>query len=157
MGSQHTVKRCADCQTVKPVEDFYPTTTGRHKRDAYCKPCRRVRDRARSENRCQAHQRRLAADPFYLRRLKLKKMYGITHEDYMAMHEAQGGLCAICEKPEKRVLYGSISLLAVDHNHVTGKVRSLLCHRCNTALGPVENEDFRSKALAYLEKHSCPE
>lgn len=157
MGSPHTVKRCAECQTVRPVEDFYPTKVGRLKRDAYCKPCRRIRDRQRSEQRSVEHQKRLAVDPFYLRRQKLKRMYGISHEDYMAMHEAQRGLCAICEKPEKRVLYGAISLLAVDHDHATGKVRSLLCHRCNTALGPVENREFRAKALAYLERHACHE
>ena len=78
-------------------------------------------------------------------------MYGITHEQYMDMHTDQGGLCAICREPEKRVLYGNLAHLVIDHDHKTGKVRALLCHRCNTALGHIEDTEFRRKALEYLE------
>lgn len=77
-------------------------------------------------------------------------MYGITHEQYMEMHAAQGGVCAICQKPERRKLWGDICLLAVDHDHATGHVRGLLCHRCNTALASIENTKFLTEALAYL-------
>jgi len=42
--------------------------------------------------------------------------------------------------------------LHIDHNHVTGKVRGLLCVSCNTTLGRLENNDFMSKAKAYLER-----
>jgi len=57
--------------------------------------------------------------------------------DYAIMLEKQGGVCAICKQPEtfmhpkaKRV-----ARLAVDHCHDTGKVRGLLCAKCNRGLG----------------------
>ena len=80
-------------------------------------------------------------------------MYGITQETFDSMLLAQGGVCRICKQPETRVLYGATAHLVVDHNHATGMVRSLLCHRCNTALGSVEDKRFLEAALAYLKEH----
>lgn len=58
-----------------------------------------------------------------------QRTYGISHDEYDALLEAQGGRCAICRnKPKKR-------RLAVDHNHKTGLVRGLLCSpACNYKL-----------------------
>lgn len=53
------------------------------------------------------------------------------------MFEAQGGRCAICRQPETtRASNGSGAhrLLSVDHDHMTGRIRGLLCHRCNSAI-----------------------
>jgi len=63
---------------------------------------------------------------------RLKKK-GLTPDDYARMLEAQGGRCAICraDKPGQK----DNSSWAVDHCHTTGKVRGLLCHSCNLALG----------------------
>ncbi|HDY87912.1 MAG TPA: hypothetical protein ENH82_07355, partial [bacterium] len=61
----------------------------------------------------------------------------------------QGGVCAICRKPER-----NCRPLAVDHSHVTGQVRSLLCVNCNTELGIIENSHkrhFIKKLYMYLE------
>ena len=58
----------------------------------------------------------------------LKKTYGITIEDYDAILQAQGGKCAICKGGTSK------NFFAVDHNHKNGKVRGLLCARCNTGL-----------------------
>jgi len=62
------------------------------------------------------------------------------------MFDAQDGRCAIC-------MNKSITLrLAVDHNHATGKVRALLCRRCNRALGLVEYEPIRvNNLILYLQ------
>ena len=63
------------------------------------------------------------------RNYNLKRLYGITLDDYDRMLELQGGACAICRRfPGKRAL-------AVDHNHRTGEVRGLLCYMCNYAMG----------------------
>ena len=82
----------------------------------------------------------------------LKKKYGITSEDYERMHENQDGKCAICETTEtgdRRAKH-----FTVDHCHETGKVRGLLCHRCNTALGLFEDKtDRMNNAIQYLRKH----
>lgn len=70
------------------------------------------------------------------RKKNLWKKYNITLEDYNLMLKKQNGVCAICNKPETVVLKAkNISYLAVDHDHVTGVIRGLLCFKCNTALG----------------------
>lgn len=86
----------------------------------------------------------------------LKKHYGLTREQFVAMHEAQSGLCAICKRPEdRRDGRGNLRNLAVDHCHRTGAVRDLLCSSCNSAIGHFRDDISLIKtAIAYLEKHS---
>lgn len=69
---------------------------------------------------------------------------GFTAEAYDAMLEAQGGGCAICGNPPKS------RRLHVDHDHKTGAVRGLLCHRCNRGLPTWVTERWLYKAAAYL-------
>lgn len=77
--------------------------------------------------------------------------YGLAPEEYGIMLENQQGCCAICGKavpPTKRGRDG----LYVDHNHTTGKVRGLLCARCNTLMSFLDQPDWPellSKAQAY--------
>lgn len=56
--------------------------------------------------------------------------YGISTAEYERMKEAQGGVCKMCGSPP-----GPTKCLAVDHDHATGRVRGLLCIRCNSQLG----------------------
>lgn len=82
----------------------------------------------------------------------LWKMFRITLEQYEAMLMAQGGVCAVCKSPPDKVA------LAVDHDHKCcpfrkscGKcVRGLLCAKCNTGLGGIE--EFLDEAKEYLKK-----
>lgn len=64
------------------------------------------------------------------------------------MLSEQGGTCFICRRPETKVLNGKITRLAVDHDHVTGHVRRLLCAACNAALGLLDENSDRALALA---------
>lgn len=75
---------------------------------------------------------------------KLKVAYGVTVVEYNRMFDAQEGLCACCNDPEYT------KQLAVDHCHVTGRVRALLCHQCNNNLGIYEK--WGARYAAYLEK-----
>ena len=59
---------------------------------------------------------------------RLKRDFGLTVQEYNDIHSMQKGLCAICKKKSKR-------RLGVDHCHTTGKIRGLLSHSCNIALG----------------------
>lgn len=80
-----------------------------------------------------------------------KKKYGITLDDYNAMLHAQGGVCAICGQPEMRIMRGKVAALSVDHCHTTGKVRGLLCNRCNIGLQMFkDNVELIQKASEYL-------
>ena len=83
-----------------------------------------------------------------VRKENIKRAHGITIDDYNKLFEKQGGVCAICfEKPIKR-------RHAVDHNHSTGKIRGLLCHNCNMALGLLkESPELLDRAKAYLKFH----
>lgn len=81
----------------------------------------------------------------------LQSRYGLTIEQFDEMVEKQGGLCAICSSPPK----GRWKRLHVDHDHVTGKVRGLLCHACNILLGHARDSgDILQKAAAYLREVS---
>lgn len=82
---------------------------------------------------------------------KLVRTYGITLDDYNRMFAAQKGCCIICERHQiefKRKL-------AIDHDHVTGKVRGLLCQGCNQGLGFFkDNVQLMKKAILYIEEKS---
>ena len=85
---------------------------------------------------------------------RLKTKYNMTLEQYDHMFEEQNGLCAICGQSETRLFNGSITRLCVDHNHKTGKIRKLLCHRCNSSIGQFEdNIELLAKAIQYLEEN----
>src|SRR6266851_7644995 len=76
----------------------------------------------------------------------LKYTYGISVEEYDALLARQNGKCAICrEKPEGQTL-------CVDHCHVTGRIRGLLCRNCNVGLGNYRDDPRLMRAgAAYLE------
>ena len=77
--------------------------------------------------------------------------FGLTVQQYERLFTNQNGLCAICKQPECTVRNGKIKKLAVDHDHVTGKVRGLLCSHCNTAIGLFKDDiATMSLAVAYL-------
>lgn len=89
-----------------------------------------------------------------IRNSSLKKNFGITLEEYERMNAGQGGLCAICRKKNTDGKNGQDISLCVDHNHDTGKVRALLCGKCNRAVGNIEDSPLIARALvAYLEKY----
>jgi hypothetical protein len=81
------------------------------------------------------------------RRCMLKKR-GLTIADYDRLHSAQGGLCAICRKPETSVKCGKVQLLTVEHCHVTGRFRGLTCNRCNRAMGLFDDDPALLRAAA---------
>ena len=76
--------------------------------------------------------------------------YRITLEDYDMMLEDQNYQCAVCSDPAKVGKH-----LCVDHCHVTDKVRGLLCHSCNLALGKLsDTPEIAQRAADYLLHHS---
>ena len=81
-----------------------------------------------------------------------KRKFGMSQERYEAMLRTQGGVCRICRQSEKAMRRGRVMSLAVDHDHATGAIRSLLCLNCNRAIGALK-DDFvlAARAAAYLE------
>lgn len=109
-------KRCTGpCGQIKPLEAFSKRAKSKDGLQFWCKQC--IKERK-------------FPNPKQQRAHKLKHLYGLTVEQWDTMLIAQSGLCNLCDEPMKNP--------HVDHSHITGKVRSLLCLRCNTTLGHVE-------------------
>ncbi len=144
------LKRCNKCGKVKPLSEFYiHNKRGRPVRKHTCTPCLLKEQKAFRRAYFEKHGRNPPRDQ---RNHSLKKLYGISTEDYARMVEEQGGLCAICAQPP--VGGRGYKLLHVDHDHATGKIRQLLCGRCNTMIGQAkENPAILLAAAEYLQKH----
>jgi len=161
------LRKCSICGIEKPLTEFYKEKTGWGGYRSDCKACfagrskknyakNREREIARvkkwqEENR-ERHlgmQRKRRSTPEYKAREReahLKRKFGITAAQYDAMLASQGGVCAICGDAPK----DDVSL-HVDHEHGSGRVRGLLCMRCNNALGLLkEDEELLWSALTYL-------
>lgn len=125
---------CTKCGEIKDATQF-------PKRQTRCKKCI-------SEYNAEYHQKNLSKRRDY----KLKVKYGISHDEYLEMLEKQNGLCAICHSSANDEHHG---LLVVDHCHVTGNVRELLCRNCNLSLGNAkESIEILHSMIAYLNRHS---
>jgi hypothetical protein len=130
-------KTCTKCKVEKPLDEFSQyTEKGVKKHRARCKPCRNDDQKERYKENPDTHRAYL-----------YKAKYGITLEDYDRLLALQNGRCAICPSTEP----GGQGRFHIDHNHETGKVRALLCHRCNTGLGLFsDNPEILIKAAQYL-------
>lgn len=130
----------------------------RHKDAAsgLCHDCFWTKQRAESPYTGMSQQEYDAQryDAHARRNAYLEKKYGITVDDYHRMYEKQLGLCAICLTPE-RDAHVTYKYFIVDHDHETGKVRSLLCDKCNKGLGQFDDDANRLEAAAlYLRSHN---
>ena len=77
---------------------------------------------------------------------RLARFYGISREQYEALLARQGGVCGICRKPPQKPF-------CVDHSHATGRVRGLLCRKCNTGLGSYDDDaSVMAAGIAYLRR-----
>jgi hypothetical protein len=148
--------RCRDCGETKPLSEFYLDKKGRPA--SYCKPCLYVRTQAsRDKYRPVINEReraRYAADHNGRRSKKLDRRrlldHGVTREQYDALLDRQGGVCAICVRPFGPALWTSHEAPVIDHNHETGAIRGVLHRRCNLALEYLLSDADLERARAYL-------
>lgn len=81
--------------------------------------------------------------------------YEISAEEYERLFREQGGVCAICQRPERAAYKGGTKRLAVDHCHQNLGIRGLLCLSCNNGLGRFEDDPALLRAAAdYIERHA---
>lgn len=104
----------------------------------------RDRNRERLNKGRNEWRKRTGKDSKYYYHHHLKRLYGVSKEQYEGMLSKQGGCCAICKRPPKRYR------LAVDHDHKTGKVRGLLCSPCNLVLHWFDTPELYEAILNYL-------
>jgi hypothetical protein len=154
-----TVKSCRnkDCTQLnpQPIENF---GKDKSKKDGHCTRCMAC-DRAYRElnySRLKANYKvyyQLNSDKRKLtaRNWHYLNVYGLTFEQKQQMSEVQGHKCA---NINCSYMFKSISEACVDHNHTTSKVRALLCHPCNKALGLLKENFERTIGLAkYIQDH----
>lgn len=96
-------------------------------------------------------KKRYRENPHRLRKGNLKRKYGLTLSQYDDMFNKQNGCCAGCNKPQSEFK----KMLSVDHRHSDGKIRGLLCERCNPVLGYVgESIPTLERLIQYLKDHN---
>jgi len=80
---------------------------------------------------------------------RMLRVYGLSQTAFNSLFNKQGGICAICGNAD-----WNGQRPCIDHDHVTGKVRGLLCSKCNTAQGLIkEDPDIARAMVDYLEGH----
>lgn len=154
-------KHCHKCETTKSVDQFNKDRSRKDGLQPVCRECtktywRKSYPQNAERDRKRARQR-YWQNPDASWAQGLKQNYGMTAEQYEELYKKQSGVCAICGKPETRktrTLGKRIKKLAVDHDHGTGKVRELLCHKCNMGLGSFNHDvELMEKAAAYVRRH----
>jgi hypothetical protein len=140
-----TMKMCTVCKVAKPFEDFYDGYKAKKQRDvtnrkyphSRCKECDHARVKIyHKDNKAKVTKRQLISHR--------RRLYGLNEEEYNNMILSQNNLCAICNKPSDKTLH-------IDHDHVTGRVRGLLCSNCNLGIGLLEEDLIvLNRAIEYL-------
>lgn len=125
-----TERTCTICRTIKNREEFYA-------RSSYCKPCARTRAQEyyRNSGREKYFSERESRNLKATKRSRVVK-YGVTHEMFETMVEEVDAVCPGCSRNEIEF----DKKWCVDHCHTSGKVRGVLCSRCNIALGHVQDD-----------------
>jgi len=144
MSVQHRdieeTKRCPKCGLHLPLtREFWNKNAAacRHKTASYCRKCLKVYRRER-----------VALRPHVYRASHMKRGYGLTLDEFDALLAKQGGVCAVCGTADP----AGRGQFCVDHEHDTGRIRGLLCGRCNSGLGYFQDSSEALRAAAdYLE------
>lgn len=113
---------CLDCRITKPIEEFYVYKKRNHAQ-SYCIPCSKLR-----------HYN-----------YQLGSKYGINRDTFTNVLAKQDGKCAICHEEFTKTPH-------IDHNHITGAARGLLCNRCNLGIGIFfEDVTILQSAIDYIQ------
>jgi hypothetical protein len=134
---------CSHCKLSKPCKDF-PKAIGKAR--GYAWICKKCKTQKKADKKAS-----MSNDDWMLlnRKYWLKSQYNLSLAGYNEKLVAQNHKCAICACDETEAFK---SLLFVDHCHTTKKIRGLLCHHCNTALGKFrDSSEILAKAIQYLE------
>lgn len=114
-----------------------------------CRECIKKKDREYYKKRCNDEPEKVLEFKQRLRDNNIRWKFNMSLEEYNKRTELQHGLCAICFQPCK-----TGRGLSIDHNHLTGEIRDLLCARCNTVIGMVdEDKSLLLSMIHYIKKH----
>ena len=129
-----STKRCSKCRTVGG--EFHKN---KRQPDGFQNQCKACTAEAGRQDYEKHKRKRTSAG--------LERKYGISLDDYEQMSEDQDHACALCQEPE--MVEGR--RMAIDHDHETGRIRGLLCFKCNTSLGRVcDTQAALERLVAYV-------
>jgi len=162
--SNGETKTCSRCGLKKANVEFHISRSRPDGLNIYCKDCStefsKVRYADPQKRSIMLIRGRMwrEKNPEADVRKHLRRKYGMTLEQYNTLFDKQKGLCALCSKPES-VKRNSKSerpeRLAVDHCHDTGRIRGLLCFKCNTAVGSIgDDEESAKRVVEYFESNA---
>ena len=137
---------CFKCKQERHITEFYCTERRGY---SWCKQC----GRDWAKDYYKKNKKRIQETN---RKHQLKYTYGITEEEFLQRSVAQDNRCFICGEEETRNggAGGGKRPLSIDHDHTTGEVRALLCGRCNSAVGFVqESSEVAMKLGGYLHSY----
>lgn len=128
------MKICKRCNKNKSLSCFNKAKNSKDRLKSWCVEC------------CSKWNKNTQT-PEQTRSYNLKKKYGLSVEEYNQMFLTQEGKCKICSTHQSELK----KRLYVDHCHATGKVRGLLCHNCNLAIGYFQdNSQLMLKGANYV-------
>ncbi len=145
------VKKCTRCERNKAITEFY-------KKESRCKTCvneiRREKYNENPEKFITRVKKFRKDNPEKIRDTKLKQAYGVGNTYYDAKLKEQGNVCAGCGRNVKTVWRDKEIKMALDHDHLTGKPRGVLCIKCNRAYGLLEeNIQTMLNLIEYTKKY----
>lgn len=145
---EYSTKVCKDCGEEKHTTEFSYHPETKDNLRGNCKVCRSIKSEAtRDKSRKKDYNRDYYTSQS--RRNQIMKKYGITLEQYEELLEKQDHKCAICDKHKDEFKIN----LAVDHNHITGEIRGLLCAYCNhRVIGRHRDGNLLRKMADYVDQ-----
>jgi hypothetical protein len=153
----YSYARCRTCERLAAKADYASSQhiremtklRGKRRDSDKIRAGRRKRYYSNREKELERSKRRYHENKDRARAYQLRTRFNISPKDYDTMLELQNGVCAICKKSEP-----SGKRLAIDHCHNSGRIRKLLCTRCNTSLKRFEEvENWGALAASYIEEH----
>ena len=148
------MQTCFKCKELKSLSDYGRDLRKKSGLQARCRACSSKHEMERyyaKHEESKAYNRaRYKKNPGRIKDQNLRKWYGIDLTTHFEMIKNQHNKCFTCNKE-----FTKTSPACVDHCHQTGKVRDLLCTKCNTALGMVnDNVSVLKNLTEYIERHS---
>lgn len=166
-----SIKVCTKCKKSKYLDEFYKHSGQKSGLRPDCKECCKKHNLLHKEEKFkynkkyyQQHKKEMKAyterhkerikkvrkiycskNPDIVKNTVLKTVYGITLKQYKDLKSKQNDKCLICNEIKK---------LHIDHDHLTGKIRGLLCGNCNRGIGLFkDNVKFLENAIYYLKEN----
>jgi len=147
-------KKCTICKNLLPIDYYHKRgllKSGTCSYKSACKKCHSEDGLSRYRIKKKEHPLSRKQSSY---RYTIKTYYSLSEQDFNNLHENQDMSCKICLIKINNVFkdYKGANV-AVDHCHDTGKVRGLLCRKCNSGIGLLKDSPkLLKRALIYLEE-----